>query len=189
MKLSKWAQKQGIAYGTALKWFHAGNMPCRCEQLSTGTIIAYPEENVNKFLKTFLYARVSSSEKKNDLNSQLSLCEQFAISKGWEITKSFKEIASGMNDNRPKLNKILEEKGARVVCLYKDRLTRFGFNYIKKCVEASGGELIVINPEKTDENDLMKDFIAIITSFCCRLYGARRGQSKALKVKEGLKND
>jgi putative resolvase len=76
-----------------------------------------------------------------------------------------------------------------VVCLHKDRLTRFGFNYIKRCIESNGGELVVINANKTDEEDLLKDFIAIITSFCCRLYGARRGQAKALMVKTELANN
>jgi len=44
-----------------------------------------------------------------------------------------------------------------------------------------------LNQDKVEEDDLLKDFIAIITSFCCRLYGARRGQSKALSMKEELK--
>jgi predicted site-specific integrase-resolvase len=77
-------------------------------------------------------------------------------------------------------------KNVNLVILHKDRLTRFGFNYIKKCIESNNGNIIVINPEKTDQDDLLKDFIAIITSFCCRLYGARRGQSKALKIKQEI---
>ena len=40
-----------------------------------------------------------------------------------------------------------------------------------------------------DEEDLMKDLVAIITSFCCRLYGLRRGYSKAKRLKEELDND
>lgn len=186
MKLSDWAKQQGIQYGTALKWFHKNILPCPSRQLPTGTILVFPEEKVNKNLRTIVYSRVSSSNKKSDLESQLLLCEKFAAEKGWVIEKRLKEVASGMNDNRPKLNSILEEKNVRLICLHKDRLTRFGFNYIEKCIKANGGEVIVINPEKTDEHDLMKDFIAIITSFCCRLYGARRGQAKALKIKEEL---
>lgn len=188
MKLSSWAKNQGLAYGTALRWFHEGNLPMRSEQLSSGTILVHPNEDVNsKIDKTFIYARVSSSPKKSDLASQAELCEQYCAAKGWQVDKVFKEIASGMNDDRPKLNKVLQEKNVRVVCLHKDRLTRFGFNYVTKLIAANGGVLEVINAEKTDEDDLLKDFIAIITSFCCRLYGARRGQSKALSLKEELK--
>ena len=94
-----------------------------------------------------------------------------------------------MNDNRPKLNKLLDSDGVRIVCLHKDRLTRFGYNYVNKCVNAKGGEIVIINFEKTDEDDLLKDFVSIITSFCCRLYGARRGQAKALKVKEVIREE
>ena len=189
MKLSQWAKNNGLAYGTVLKWFHAGKLPVTAYQISTGTIMVEERSFVKENLKTFVYARVSSQNKKSDLQSQSELCEQFCIAKGWVIEKTYKEVASGMNDNRAKLNKILDMKNSRIVVLHKDRLTRFGSNYIKKCIEANGGELIIINSEKTDEDDLMKDFIAIITSFCCRLYGARRGQAKALQAKEVIKND
>jgi putative resolvase len=189
MKLSQWAKQQGITYGTALKWFHAGRLKFPSEQLDTGTILVHPEQNVKQNLKTFIYARVSSSNKKSDLKSQAELCQDFCVQNKWSIENTYKEIASGMNDNRPKLNKLLSMKDLRVVCLHKDRLTRFGFNYIKRCIESNGGELVVINANKTDEEDLLKDFIAIITSFCCRLYGARRGQAKALMVKTELANN
>ncbi len=92
-----------------------------------------------------------------------------------------------MNDNRPRLNLILDNPSNKLVVLYKDRLTRFGFNYIEKLLKSKKCELIVINQNKTEEEDLLKDFIAIITSFCCRMYGARRGQSKALRMKQELK--
>ena len=156
----------------------------RASQLETGTILVYEDNFVKENLKTFIYSRVSSSNKKGDLISQAEICEHFCAAKGWIVEKTMKEIASGMNDNRKKLNILLDSRNIRVVVLHKDRLTRFGFNYVKKCIEANGGELVTINPEKTDEDDLLKDFIAIITSFCCRLYGARRGQVKALKAKE-----
>lgn len=187
MKLSEWAKKNGIIYGTALAWFHKGILPCPSRQLPTGTILVDETHNVIHNLKTIIYSRVSSSNKKQDLQSQLELCNQFCISKGWIIEKSYKEIASGMNDNRPILNKLIERKNIRLVVLHKDRLTRFGFNYLEKLISSNGGELIVINRQDTDEYDLLKDFIAIITSFCCRLYGARRGQAKALIMKKTLK--
>ena len=158
MKLSTWAKKNGIDYGTALKWFHRGILPAKAFQLPTGTILIEENQNVNdEIKKTFIYARVSSSNKKSDLQSQAELCQQFCISKGWNIEKVVKEIASGMNDNRPKLNKLLELHNARIVCLHKDRLTRFGFNYISKIVSSRGGDLIVINSEAIEEDDLLKD--------------------------------
>jgi len=187
MKLSQWAKSKGVVYGTALRWFHNGNFPLKATQLSSGTILVEEPLKVNSEIeKTFIYARVSSANKKDDLNSQAGLCQQFCVSKGWPIEKVIKEIASGMNDNRPKLNKLLDQKNIRIICLHKDRLTRFGFNYLSRIAKANGGEITVINANAVEEEDLLKDFIAIITSFCCRLYGARRGQSKALLMKKEL---
>jgi len=45
MKLSNWAKQQGISYKTAYNWFKSGKMPCRTEQLPTGTILVYPNSN------------------------------------------------------------------------------------------------------------------------------------------------
>jgi predicted site-specific integrase-resolvase len=190
MKLSKWAKLQGIDYRTAWSWFKNNTMPVKSYQTSTGTIIVEETLNVKENNNEVdIYCRVSSSNKKLDLDNQSKLCEEYCIANGYKIKKSIREIASGMNDNRPKLNSILDSPSHKLVVLYKDRLTRFGFNYIEKLLKSKGCELVVINQNKTEEEDLLKDFIAIITSFCCRMYGARRGQSKALKMKQELKND
>ena len=69
----------------------------------------------------------------------------------------------------------------------KDRLTRFGFEYIRRIGEKHGMKVEVMHPNDNDEEDLMKDMIAIVTSFCCRLYGLRRGHNKANKIKEELR--
>ena len=186
VKLSEWAKKNGVSYQTAWNWVKSGKMPSKIIKTDTGTILVEEDIVKNKCEKTFIYARVSSSNKKEDLSNQLELCNQFCISNGWEVEKSLKEIASGMNDNRKKLNQILSDPPSRLVVLHKDRLTRFGFNYLEVLLSQLGCELVVINRSGEDEEDILKDFIAIITSFCCRLYGARRGQSKALRMKENL---
>lgn len=191
MKLSNWAKQQGISYKTAYNWFRSGKMPCRTEQLPTGTILVYPNTN-DKSTNTnvVIYTRVSTYERKDCLIGQAERCSQFARGRGLEINKIVKEIASGMNDKRPKLMKILESKPTHLIVEHKDRLTRFGFNYIEVLLKNQGCEVIVLNRDAEDENDLMKDLVAIITSFCCRLYGLRRGQNKSNKIKDQLnKND
>lgn len=188
MKLSTWAKLQGLTYRTAWNLFKNDKLPVKATQLTTGTILVTPEVPIDKIDDDLvdIYGRVSSREKKNDLNSQISLCEQYCIAKGYRVRKIHKEIASGMNDDRKKLNSIFDNPPKRLVVLHKDRLTRFGFNYISKLLATKGCKLEVINEYTTEEEDLLKDFIAVITSFCCRLYGARRGQSKSLKMKEEL---
>ncbi|MBT9130932.1 MAG: hypothetical protein DDT41_01228 [candidate division WS2 bacterium] len=69
---------------------------------------------------------------------------------------------------------------------HKDRLTRFGFNYLKVLFEESGMEIEVINESQNDKNDLMQDFVSIITSFCARLYGLRRSRRKTEQLLKEL---
>lgn len=188
MKLSKWAKQQGIHYSTALRWFHAGSIP-NAKQLPTGTILVeekneIEQKNVNG---ADIYCRVSSHNKKEDLDRQVKRCLDFCNASGIAVRKVYKEIASGMNDNRPKLKQMLESNPTHIVVEHKDRLTRFGFNYFETLLPKIGCRLTVINRDYEEESDLIKDLISIITSYCCRLYGIRKGQSKAQKVREVLK--
>ncbi len=92
-----------------------------------------------------------------------------------------------MNDNRKQFYKMLDTKPTKIITEYKDRLTRFGFNYIEYFLKNNGCEIIVINRDHEDEHDIMKDMTSIITSFCCRLYGLRRGKNKAQLLKNIIK--
>jgi len=189
MKLSTWAKKQGISYRTAWQWVKDNKLPVPFNITESGSIFVNESLPNNIKERVVIYGRVSSANKKSDLESQIKLCEQFCIAKGWTVDKTYKEIASGMNDNRKMLNLIMETPPTKLVVLHKDRLTRFGFNYISKLLKNLNCEVVVINNNDNSSDDILKDFISIITSFCCRLYGLRRGQSKALKVKELLRHD
>jgi predicted site-specific integrase-resolvase len=186
MKLSTYAKKLGITYRTAFLHFQRGNIR-GAYQLPTGTIIVPDEESIKPDY-TVVYARVSSSENKNNLDSQATRLEQFCIANGWKINEVVKECASGLNDKRPKLQKIFNErKATRLVVEHKDRLTRFGFDYIKTLFNDC--EIIVVNETSNEEDDIMQDFISIITSFCARIYGNRRSQRKTEKIIEELNKE
>ena len=188
MKLSTWAKNQGIHYNTAYRWFVEGNMPVKSWKTKTNTIMVEPEQIKPEIQKVAVYCRVSSHPKKADLLRQVDRCLDFCSAKGFVVDNVYKEIASGMNDNRREFWKMLNSKPTVIVVENKDRLTRFGFNYIKNLCAMLNCEVIVINVD-VDETDLMKDLISIITSFCCRLYGARRGHNKAAKIKEVIGTD
>lgn len=188
MKLSVWAKQQGITYRTAYNWFRSGKLPCPSTQLPTGTIIVHPEISQNSNTNVVIYARVSSYDRKDCLIGQVERCEEFARGKGLEVNKVVKEVASGMNDSRTKLTKLLQSKPTTIIVENKDRLTRFGFNYLELLLNQQGCEILVLNRDKEDEHDLMKDLISIITSFCCRLYGLRRGKNKAKRIRTELEN-
>lgn len=185
MKLSDWARKNNLSYQTAHALFKHGQLPVKAVQLKTGTILI--EENIqtsNKELKTYLYCRVSSSNKKEDLERQVERCKVFCLAKGWEVEKVVKEISSGMNDNRKNLLNLFDSTPKRIVVEHKDILTRFGFKYFDHLLPLLGYELIVIDRDLVEQNDLIKDLISIITSFCCRLYGLRKGKNKVKQIKE-----
>ena len=185
MKLSKWAKLQGIHYTTALRWFHENNIP-NAKQLPTGTIIVNEKEHfVNETNKEVdVYCRVSSHDKKDDLERQSLRCLEFCSAQGLVVRKVYKEVASGMNDKRPKLTKLLNSNPQHIVVEHKDRLTRFGFNYFEIFLPKNNCQLTVINRDHEEEADLIKDLVSIITSYCCRLYGIRKGQNKANRIKE-----
>lgn len=192
IKLSKYAKHFNISYRTAHRHFHNGNIPYETKTLPTGTILVNLVNLQNEIFANrdaIIYCRVSSTNKKEDLLRQIQRCENFAISNGFNIVKTYKEIASGMNDNRRELNKLFDElpnKNFTIIIENKDRLTRFGFNYIKRFVEQMGSKINVINVNDDDQVDLIKDLVSIITSFCCRLYGLRRGANKAREIKDNI---
>ena len=174
MKLSKWAKEIGISYKAAWRMFSNGKIE-GAYQLPTGTIIV-PEKKVTTKDYTVVYARVSSTQNKTNLEQQAKRVADFCAAKGWVVQQLVTECASGLNDNRPKLIKLLTDpKVTRIVVEHKDRLTRFGFNYLKTLCEA---EIVVINEVVENEADLMQDFVSLVTSFGARLYGRRHSRRK-----------
>jgi len=188
MKLSKYAQKLGVSYRTVWRLWKAGKLDAY--QLPTGTIIVKEEIKDKLPDKVCIYARVSSSENKDNLKRQGERLKQYAIARGYRIYKIIEEVGSGVNDNRKKLSQLLKDKNYnKIVVEHKDRLTRLGFNYIQILFNQLGKEIEVVNEATNDKEDLMQDFISIITSFCARLYGLRRSKRKTEKIIKELKNE
>lgn len=189
MKLSQFAKKNSIQYQTAYKMYKAGLI--KGYQLPTGTVVITENECcTTKEEYTILYARVSSSENKTNLESQTERLKQFATANGWIINEIVKECASGLNDRRPKLEKILRDrKVTRLVVEHSDRLTRFGLNYLKILCDILGCKLVITNEAEDEKTDLIQDFISIITSFCARIYGQRRCKRKTEKLIEELNKE
>ncbi|MEK7990727.1 MAG: IS607 family transposase [Thiotrichaceae bacterium] len=182
IKLSLWAKKNGYSYRGAYNRFHAGRIEGAYKN-ETGRIVVPVEENLLP-LRTIVYARVSSLKQKKDLERQAERMQTFCVANGWIVEEVVTEIASGLNDKRPKLEKILKVKTPiRLVVEHKDRLTRFGFHYIETLLN---GEVIIANKTSSDKEDLMQDLISIITSMVVRYYGQRHGSRKAKELIEKL---
>ncbi len=180
MKLSDYAKNKGISYLTAYRHWNKGYITG--EQLPSGTIIVHePTESKVKNNDTLvvLYARVSSSENKDNLDSQLMRLRNYSSAKGYKIVQEIKEIGSGLNDKRPKLENLLKSDDWNLLLVeHKDRLARFGINYITILLEKLDKRIEIINHSDNDKDDLMQDFVSIITSFTARLYGLRRSKRK-----------
>ena len=186
MKLSQYAKQQGISYRTALRWFRDGTI--QGYQAPSGTIIVTERDQVQPVSgKVAIYARVSSSEQRENLERQAERLSQYCTVRGYQVALVVKEIASGVNDSRPKLLSLLKDTSiTRVVVEHRDRLTRFGFHYIDALFSVQGRVIEVVNPAENDKEELLADLTSIIYSFCARLYGQRRAKRKTEKVVQEL---
>jgi len=71
---------------------------------------------------------------------------------------------------------------------HKDRLSRFGTVFIESLLSHMECELVILNPSEGKE-DLMQDFVSIVTSFCSKIYGLRRSKRKTEKLIESLEKE
>jgi len=186
MKLSQYAKQQGISYSTALRWWHQGVI--RGYQAPSGTIIVEADSKQARAPeRVVIYARVSSPEHKENLERQVERLVQYCTVRGYKVAQVVKEIASGVNDSRPKLLALLKDRQAtRIVVEHKDRLTRFGFRYLETLLEIQGRTIEVVNVAENDKEDLIADLVAIVYSFTARLYGQRRAKRKTERIVQEL---
>lgn len=187
MKLSTWAKKQGVSYRTAWRWFKEGKLPVKAEQTKSGTILVVEATEAPNTVA--VYARVSSNDQKNDLNRQIARLVQFATAKGWSVVETVTEVGSGLNGHRPKLMKLLTNSKVKIILVeHRDRLMRFGAEYVESVLAAQQRQLVVADAREL-KDDLVQDMIEVLTSFCARLYGRGSAKNRAKKALESIQNE
>jgi len=147
------------------------------------------EENIetDTTRQNAIYCRVSNSKQKDDLDKQEIILKKYAISNGYKVDYIFKDIASGMNEDRKGLNEliklVIENKINKIFISYKDRLTRLGYNYFEYIFKIFGTEIEVVNLTKEEDfqTELTQDLISIIHHFSMKMYSNRRKELNALK--------
>ena len=189
IKPSQYAEIVGLNYRTVVKYFHTGELNGFISH--TGRIFVenpnfHQDSNKIEGKKAILYARVSSTVNKGSLDGQIERLRVYASAKGYQVVGEYKEIASGLNDKRRGLSQIFKRDDYNILLAeHKDRLTRFGFNYISSLLYRQGIMVEVINKIESKDKEIMDDFISIITSFCGKIYGVKR-RAKTQKIIEGL---
>ena len=129
------------------------------------------------------YARVSGSKQRKDLKRQQEHLKNYVEKRDWLLMKQYQDIGSRLNDNRQGLIRLIKElpviQPAMIVCSYQDRLARFGVTLLQTICTIFNTKIIVTHelPQKTSlEEQLVKDVLAILTSFAGKLHRARRGK-------------
>ena len=170
----------------------------KVEKLPNGRY-EYDSESVYSFLnkdmkrKTYIYARVSASKQKPDLNNQIELLKQFCFTKGYTISGIYSDIASGIsfekrNDFFKMLDDIIDNKVERVVITYKDRLSRIGFDLFYHLFQKYNCEIVImseVGSEKLDRQEIFEEIVSLLHCYSMKFYSKRKIQ----KVKEVLTNE
>lgn len=184
-KISQYAKLNHVQYRTIWNWIQQGKL--QTIKTDTGRILIIEDEV--KQLVVAIYARVSSAENKDNLERQKERLISYCNAKGYKVDKIVTEIGSGLNDKRIKLEKLLLDKNINLIVVeHADRLARFGLSYITKLLELDNRKIEIINPQQNERDDLMQDFVSIITSFTARLYGQRRTKRKTEQFIKELEN-
>jgi putative resolvase len=191
VNLTEWARAQGIAPRTAYRWFREGTLPVPAERVGPRTILVNIDANASLSVTggVGLYARVSSHEQKSDLERQVARLSEWAAKAGHRVVRVESEIASGMNGGRVKARGLLADSNVTcVVVEHKDRLGRMNVELVEAALAAHGRRLVVLDDGEVDD-DLVRDMIEILTSFCARLYGRRSAKNRARKALEAAAGD
>ena len=170
----------------------------KCQILPTGRR-EYDEDSVYQFLNksvprmNYVYARVSSSSQKKDLDNQVDLILNYCMIHGIKINGVFKDVASGISfENRKDffkmLDDIFEHKVDKVIITYKDRLSRIGFDLFYHLFKRFGTEIIVISEvgsAKLDSEEIFEEIVSMLHCYSMKMYSRRRVN----KIKEVLSDE
>ena len=182
MNLTEWARLQGVHPQTAYRWFREGTLPVPAVRVNQRTVLVNPDLGDAVVGGVGLYARVSSHEQKADLDRQLARLTAWAVDAGGQVVRVEAEVGSGMNGARAKVRRLLADPKVTVVVVeHRDCLGRMNTELVESALSAHGRRLVVLDAGDVDD-DLVREMVEVLTSFCARLYGRRSARNRALKA-------
>lgn len=149
--------------------------------------------NITTDRKIVIYTRVSTNGQKDDLKNQVEFLLNFTSSKGMIVDETIEDVGSGLNYNRKKWNKLIEEcmenKIDTIIITHKDRFIRFGYDWFERFLGKFNVKIIVVNNELlSPQEELVQDIISILHIFSCRIYGLRKYKKKIERDEEIAKS-
>ena len=179
ISLTAWGRLYGFDKATTSRLHHTGKLPpeLQIEQLPNGRyyVVVPPEQDG----RCVVYARVSSGDQKEDLDRQVGRVVEWATQQGCRPDEVVKEIGSGLNGHRRLLRRLVADHTVgTVVVEHRDRLCRFGFEYVAAALSGRGARVLVMEDREL-EDDLVRDVTEVMTSLCARLYGKRSARRRA----------
>ena len=192
-KPKEFAELLNISVLTLQRWDNAGKL----KAFRTPTDRRYyTYEHYKEFTgvvssekKIVIYTRVSTSNQKDDLKNQVEFLKQYANAKGIIVDEVIEDYGSGLNYNRKKWNKLIDEcmtsDISTIIVTHKDRFIRFGFEWFESFLEKFNVKIVVVNNESlSPAEELVQDIISILNVFSCRIYGLRKYKKKIKEDEE-----
>ena len=189
LKLKDWAIREGINPRTAYNWFHDGSLPVEASRVGSRLIIVN-EQPIRKEIvgKVIIYARVSSTDQKSDLDGQVERVSAWLDSQNIIVSRTVTEIGSGMNGDRSKLRRILADNNVKTIVVeHRDRFGMVNVELVESALAASGRNILVMNSTELVD-DFVRDVTEVLTSLCTRLYGKRGAANRARRAIEKIQS-
>ncbi|WP_031678476.1 IS607-like element IS1537 family transposase [Mycobacterium tuberculosis] len=182
MNLAVWAERNGVAWVIAYRWFRAGLLPVPAQRVGRLILVNDPAVEESGRGRTLVYARVSSADQRSDLDRRVARVTAWATSQHLSVDKVVAEGGWALNGHRRKFFALLGDPVVtRIVVEHRDRFCWFGSEYVEAALVAQGWELVVVDLAEVDD-DLVGDMTEILTSMCARLYGERAAQNGAKRA-------
>ena len=184
-KPKDFAELLGVSVKTLQRWdregiLKANRTPTDRRYYTYDQYLQFKGINIeNDKRQAVIYARVSTKNQKDDLQNQVAFLRQFCNARGIIVDQCIEEYGSGLNYNRKKWNKLLDEvmeqKVKTIIITHKDRFIRFGYDWFEKfCMKCNTTIVVVNNEELSPQEELVQDIVSILHVFSCRLYGLRK---------------
>lgn len=199
-RVSEFAKRIGRSSSTVRRWDREGRLLPR---RTAGGHRYYSEVDVRRALqidieavdrKTVVYCRVSGRAQVSDLKSQVEAMRLFCLGSGVKVDEWVEEIGGGMNFKRKRFLDIMQRietmEIGKLIVAHKDRLVRFGFDFIEHFCNQHDCKLVVINQEQlSPQQEMVEDLMAIVHCFSSRLYGLRSYKKQIKEAAEHVQGN